>query len=336
MRADRLISIMLLLQVRGKLTAQALADELEVSRRTILRDIDAMGAAGIPVYADSGHGGGFALDPSYRVSLTGLKEAEIRALFVSSSARLLEDLGLGEAAGKAHLKLSAALPRPYEQVVDHMRQRFHIDPVWWYGPRALPSLPVLKAAVEEDRRVQMLYEHRDGEVVERVVEPYGLVAKSSIWYLVAMCEGATRVYRVSRVQQATLLDERFQRNAAFDLVSYWERHVAEFRSNLVPFSFRLRVRGDLLNFAKWHVPGTFQVEEPTASDGWFTARFETESLASARMFVLGLGPGAVVLEPRELHDAVIEQARAVVERYGGSLKGVRPAWAKRSIRKILR
>lgn len=314
MRADRLISIMLLLQRRGKLTAQALAEELEVSRRTVLRDISSLSAAGIPVYADSGHGGGFSLDQSYRVSLNGLKEAEVRALFVSSSARLLEDLGLGEAADNARLKLSAALPRPYEQVVDHMRQRFHVDPVWWYGPRELPSLAPLKRAVEEDRRVRLQYEHRDGEVVERIVEPYGLVAKSSIWYLVAMRQGEVRVYRVSRVLEATLLEERFQRDADFDLVAYWERHAKEFRSKLVPFTFRLRVRNDLVNFVKWHVPGTYQVEDPSGGDGWFTARFETESLASARMFVLGLGAGAVVLEPRELHEAVLEQARAVIDR----------------------
>jgi predicted DNA-binding transcriptional regulator YafY len=294
------------------MTAQALAGELEVSRRTIQRDINAMSVAGIPIYADGGHGGGFSLDPSYRVSLTGLKEAEVRALFLSGSARLLEDLGLGEASENAHLKLSAALPRPYEQVVDHVRQRFHIDPVWWYGPRSLPCLAVLKSAVEADRRVRVLYEHRDGEVVERILEPYGLVAKSSIWYLVAMRQGEIRVYRVSRFVQATLLDERFERTGEFDLATYWERHCTEFRSRLVPFTFRLSVRNDLLNFVKWHVPGTFEILGSFGRDDWFTARFETESLAAARMFVLGLGAGAVVLEPAELHLAVLEQASAVV------------------------
>jgi predicted DNA-binding transcriptional regulator YafY len=313
MRADRLISIMLLLQTRGKLTAETLANELEVSRRTIQRDITDMSAAGIPIYADSGHGGGFALDEGYRVSLTGLKEAEVRALFLSSSARLLEDLGMGEAADNAHLKLSAALPGPSKQVVDHVRQRFHIDPVWWYGPRSLPCLAVLKSAVEEDRRVQVLYEHRDGEVVERVLEPYGLVAKSSIWYLVALREGSLRVYRVSRFLQATMLDDRFNRNAAFDLATYWEDHAREFRTRLVPFTFTLRVRNDLLNFVKWHLPGTYQVLTSSETDDWFTARFETESMASARMFVLGLGAGAVVLEPGELDAAVLEQARAVID-----------------------
>lgn len=313
MRADRLISIMLLLQARGKLTADALAQALEVSRRTIQRDINALSAAGVPIYADSGHHGGLSLDPSYRVSLTGLKDGEVRALFLSSNSRLLEDLGMGKAADDAHLKLSAALPRPHEQMVEHMRQRFYIDPVWWYGPRSLPCLAVLKLAVDADRRVRAEYEHRDGEVVERVLEPYGLVAKSSIWYLVAMRGGEMRVYRVSRFLQVTIIDDdRFKRNAEFDLATYWENHAREFRSRMVPFTFSLRVRNDLRNFVKYHLPGTYQVVESSENEDWFTARFETESLASARMFVLGLGAGAVVLEPRELHAAVLAQARAVI------------------------
>lgn len=315
MRADRLISIMILLQTRGKLTAQALAAELEVSRRTILRDVNAMTTAGIPIYTDSGHGGGLSLDSNYRVSLGGLKEAEVRALFVGSTGRLLADLGLGEAADTAQRKLSAALPRPYEQVANKMRQRFHIDPVWWYGPRHLPCLAALKTAVEEDRRVRALYEHRDGEVADRVLEPYGLVAKSSIWYLVARREDELRVYRVSRFVEATVLPERFDRDAEFDLAAYWESHTAAFRTKMVPYSFRLRVRNDLRNFLKWHLLGTYQIEPQLGDDGWFVAHCETESLASARMFVLGLGAGAIVLEPRELHVSVLEQARAVIDQH---------------------
>lgn len=313
MRADRLISIMLLLQARGKLTAQALATQLEVSTRTIQRDINAMSAAGIPIYADSGHGGGFSLDPGYRVSLTGLKEAEVRALFVSSSTHLLRDLGLGEAAENVQLKLSAALPRPHEQLVEQMRQRFHIDPVWWYGPRSVPCLAELKQAVETDRRVQVRYEHRDGEVVERLLEPYGLVAKSSIWYLVAMRQGEIRVYRVGRFQQVTVLEERFERASEFDLVSYWEDHCTLFRSRLVPFTFRLLVRNDHLTFVRSHLPGTFEIVASTNRDGWVTMRCETETLAAAKMFVLGLGAAAAVLEPAELHEAVLAQARAVLD-----------------------
>src|SRR5690606_34139 len=132
MRADRLLAIILLLQTRGKMTAQALADELEVSRRTILRDLDALSAAGVPIYAEGGHGGGITLDENYKVTLTGLKEAEVRSLFLSSNARLLADIGLGEAAESTLLKLLAALPVPHQPSVDHIRQRILIDPVWWW------------------------------------------------------------------------------------------------------------------------------------------------------------------------------------------------------------
>src|SRR5262245_47693068 len=132
MRADRLLSIMMLLQNRGKTTAQTLAREMGVSRRTILRDIDALSFAGIPIYAEGGHGGGIALDENYRLSLTGLKEAEVRALFVSNDSRLLSDIGLGQAAESTLPKLFAMLPELHKQAVERIRQRVHIDPLWWW------------------------------------------------------------------------------------------------------------------------------------------------------------------------------------------------------------
>src|SRR5689334_22347708 len=186
MRADRLLAIMLLLQTRGKMTAQSLADKLEVSRRTILRDIDALAVAGVPVYAEGGHGGGIALDEQYRTTLAGLQANEVRTLFVGTNTQLLSEIGLGAAADRTLLKLQAILPAAHRPSVEHIRQRILIDPVWWWrDAQPLPFWERLQQAVYEDRCVQALYEHQTGEVVERALNPYSLVAKSSVWYLVA-------------------------------------------------------------------------------------------------------------------------------------------------------
>jgi predicted DNA-binding transcriptional regulator YafY len=218
MRADRLLAMVMLLQSNVKMTAKALAEALEVSRRTILRDVDALSIAGIPLYTDSGHGGGIALDENYRLNLTGLKEPEVRSLFIASNAELLHDIGLGDAAQSTLLKLFAALPAPHQPSVNHIRQRILIDPVWWWHElQPLPFWDELQQAVYEDYRIQVHYENYNGEVVERLLEPYSLVAKASLWYLVAKRDSEIHTYRVSRFQQVTLLDSHFQRPSDFDL-----------------------------------------------------------------------------------------------------------------------
>jgi predicted DNA-binding transcriptional regulator YafY len=198
MRADRLLEIVLLLQNRGKMTAQTLATELEVSRRTILRDIDALSFAGIPIYAEGGHGGGIALDENYRTSLTGLREIEAFTLFINSNTKLLGDIGLGHAAETTFLKLFASLPAAHKPTVESMRQRFLIDPDWWWHEtQPSPNWDQLEQAVYEDRYIQVHYEKFSGEIVERTLQPYSLVAKSSLWYLIAKRDDDFRIYRVS-------------------------------------------------------------------------------------------------------------------------------------------
>jgi predicted DNA-binding transcriptional regulator YafY len=309
MRADRLLSIIMLLQARGKMTASTLAEELEVSRRTILRDVDALSLAGIPVYTDGGHGGGIALDEHYRVTLTGLKESEVRALFVSSSAELLKDIGLGEAAESTLLKLFAALPALHQPSVDHIRQRILIDPVWWWHDlQPLPFWPELQQAVYEDRCIRVLYENYSGEVMERVLEPYSLVAKASLWYLIARREGELRTYRVSRLHHVELLDARFQRLPDFDLATYWQDHVQDFLATLTGFSFTLRIDS--------------QGVAPAGADGWVTVRFGVESLEQACIFVLSMGPHAIVIDPPELRDQVVGIARILLDHYASPAKNL--------------
>ncbi len=314
MRADRLLTLVMLLQTRGKMTTQQLAEEMDVSRRTILRDIDALSVAGIPVYTDGGHGGGVALDENYRVTLTGLKESEIRSLFISNNNQLLQDVGLGEAAESSLLKLSAALPTVHQPSVDFIRQRIHIDPMWWWHDgEPLPFWDDLQKAVYEDTRIRVVYESYDGSIGERVLEPYSLVAKSSFWYLIAKCDGEFRTYRVSRFHSVTLLGDHFKRDLDFDLANHWQKHLQEFTEALTEYAFSLRIHERRLNFVKWLTPGRFQISEPIDDSGWLTIKVHMESIELAKMLVFGLGKDAVVLDPPELAQAVVETARKIIE-----------------------
>ena len=313
MRADRLLAIVMLLQTRGKMTTHALAEALGVSRRTILRDVEALSVAGVPVYAEGGHGGGVALDENYRTSLTGLKEDEVRTLFISGTTNLLRDVGLGDAAERVLLKLSAALPTRHQPAVEHIRQRIHIDSVWWWhDSQPLPFWAELQQAVFEDHPIRAVYEHYSGEVVERVLEPYSLVAKASLWYVIARREAEFRTYRVSRFHSVTLLDTHFQRQEDFDLPTFWNEHVQEFTETLAEYTFTLRIHKSKLNFVRWLTPGRYHIL--AEEDGWLTARIGFESMDLARMLVFGLGLHAVVLDPPELLQAVLTTAREILER----------------------
>src|SRR5437868_4520088 len=203
MRADRLLSLLMLLQARGRMTAHDLAEELEVSERTIYRDVEALGIAGVPVVAERGPGGGCALLDGYRTNLTGLTEAELRALFLSTVSGPLADLGLKEAVNAAMLKLSAALPQVRLHDVDHMRQRVHLDPAAWFQPEEpTPYLNAIQDAVWHDQRLDITYRRVDGRRSKQCVEPYGLVAKASTWYFVGPVVENPRIYGVSHIKPA--------------------------------------------------------------------------------------------------------------------------------------
>ncbi|MEO8611478.1 MAG: WYL domain-containing protein [Chloroflexota bacterium] len=314
MRADRLLSLVLLLQTRGKMTALALAEELGVSRRTILRDIDALSFAGVPLYADGGHGGGIALDEKYRLSLTGLKESEAHTLFIGSNHKLLEDIGLGDAAESTLLKLLAALPALHQPSVNDMRQRILIDPLsWWHDSQPLPFWDQLQQAVYEDRCIQMRYESYSGESDERLLEPYSLVAKASLWYLIARRDGELRTYRVSRVINIELLDTHFRRAQDFDLSAYWHEHTQKFLEFISNYEFILRIDSHRVNPARWQSPGRAELIEPADKDGWLVVRCWGEALEEARSFTLSFGGAAQVVEPLELREAVLAAAREMLE-----------------------
>jgi predicted DNA-binding transcriptional regulator YafY len=278
MRADRLLSILLLLQAHQRQTARELAQRLEVSERTILRDMSALGSAGIPVRAERGVGGGWMLLDSYRTTLTGLKEVEVQALFLTRPQRLLADLGLDKAAEAGLLKLLAALPSASRRGAQDISQRIHVDVGGWRrAEEATPHLPALQEAVWQERRVRIVYQRGDELVVERVVDPLGLVAKGSVWYLVAGVDGEPRSYRVSRVREATLLEEPCLRPEDFDLVGYWERSTQEFTAALPRYPATLRVKASLLGRLRQGERYT-QIEAEEAPDeaGWARVEMRLE------------------------------------------------------------
>jgi predicted DNA-binding transcriptional regulator YafY len=317
MRADRLLSILLLLQVHQRMTARELAQRLEVSERTIHRDMGALGAAGIPIYAERGIGGGWVLAEGYRTNLTGLTEAEIQAIFLSKPARLLADLGLNKAADAALIKLLAALPSISRRDAEYARQRIHVDGAGWHqSEETVPFLLTLQEAIWQERKLYLTYQRADATSVERLVDPLGLVAKGSLWYLVAAVDGDIRTYRVSRVQAARVSDQPCARPEGFDLVAHWEQSSADFRANLPRYPATLRVDPAILTGMRY--AGRYaRIEHvgPLDADGWVEVSMRFEEQHSACEYVLSFGPQLEVVEPQALREQVIRAAEATVALY---------------------
>jgi predicted DNA-binding transcriptional regulator YafY len=316
MRADRLVSIVLLLQVNHRLTSDALAGRLEVSRRTVMRDMDALSAAGVPVVADRGPGGGWSLDPGWRTNLTGLDGSELNAVFLAQPPRVLADLGLSNAAERATVKLLASLPAVQRDRAAIMRERLHIDLAGWSGQRDDPAwLPIVQEAVWQDRQLAMRYRPISGEGGERIVEPLGLVAKGSAWYLVARTGGEFRTYRVARIEHAALLDERVERPADFDLAAHWRQSSSTLIDRRVSYEATLRVDPRVATWvtmwgSMWRVEKREDVAEGRVV---LQMRFEREE--QALFLALGLGRLGEVLSPESLRARVIAEAAAITAVY---------------------
>jgi predicted DNA-binding transcriptional regulator YafY len=314
MRADRLLTLILLLQSRGKMTAKELADELGVSRRTILRDINALSFSGIPVYSEGGHGGGIALIEDYRTSLTGLKTSEVQTLFLTHDNHALRDVGLGDAAEHLLMKLLAALPKMHHSTADHIRQRLMIDPTWWWHDKATsPFWDELQRAVYEDLLIETKYENYNGNIKARVLAPYSLICKSSLWYLLAERDQQLRTYRVTRFHSIRVLDQSFSRRPDFDLPAYWQEHIKNFEDTFGEYHCTLRIHPDRETFIKWLMPGRWKAVGRPDKDGWITISLTLDSDLLAKMLVFGLVGFVEVIEPPELREAVSEQARALLQ-----------------------
>jgi predicted DNA-binding transcriptional regulator YafY len=327
MRADRLMAIVLLLQVQRRMTARQLADQLEVCERTIYRDLDALASAGVPVMTDRGPGGGVALRPGYRADLTAFTPSEARTLFPSGVLQPLADLGFAGDVASARRKLMAALPAGTRAEAERAAQRLHVDPgPWWRVAEEPGPLPVLVQAVWGARRLHIFYRRAGGDTgAWRLVEPLGLVSKAGTWYLVALRDGIGRIYRVSRVDEARVDEEGFERPAGFDLASYWKTESARFEASVGRYPALLRVRRDALPGFARRLPQSF-ARTLQARDGEGAADavdrekgvlvdVEFEYFEQACAQILGHGEGVAVVEPRELREAVIARCRAVLEEH---------------------
>ncbi len=317
MRADRLLSIMLMLQSAGQITAGELAERLEVSERTIHRDMLALNIAGIPVFSERGRGGGWKLMEGYRTTLTGMNISEIQSLFIQQPERVLADLGLEAASESALVKMLASLPAVHRQSAEFVHQRLYVDSAGWRNYEEDTTwLTLIQQAVWQGNRLTLTYQRSDGEAVIRTVDPLGLVANGSVWYLVAKVEDDLRTYRISRVQAAQICDEPGQRPADFDLAGYWQQSKVEFVANLPKYYATLRVH-EAVKYVPtlWRFARILESSEPDER-GWLVMKLCFEVDHEAWMYVLGLGPQAEVIEPDELRQKVLDGARGVVEKYG--------------------
>lgn len=315
MRADRLLSILLLLQNQGRMTSRELAEKLEVSERTIHRDMEALSAAGVPVYSERGACGGWALSEGYRTNLTGLKSEEIQSLLLVTPTVLLNDLGMRGSFEVAYQKLMAASPKALQQDAAHVRQRIHIDGAGWHqSNEEFPHLSTIQEAVWQERKLYMRYQ-REESVVERVVHPLGLAAKRSTWYLVAEVENELRTYRISRLLDARIQEETFVRPADFDLARYWEESTEQFKASLPRYLARVKVNEKLLKRLSQERYLKMLSTQPVGS-GWVEAEIQFHTLESACEMILGFGSRMQVLEPEELRTKVIAETQATLALYG--------------------
>ena len=318
----------MLLQSRGRTSARALAETLEVSLRTIYRDVDSLSAAGVPIYSGRGRHGGFQLREGWRTQLTGLTAGEARALFMTGLPGPAQALGLGEAAASAHLKLLATLPDDWRGDAERVPARFHLDPVDWF--RASPPadhLRLVAEAVWNERRVRMTYESWTA-VTERVVEPLGLVLKGSAWYLVARTVRTERrgpqTYRVGAIRAAALLDERFERPARFDLAAFWAESTQRFEEGIYRDAATLRVspRGwkRLCGFSPIVAAAAERTAGAPGADGWREVTVPIESVDDAAQQMLQLGGEAEVLEPHALRAALHATGACIARLNAGTAK----------------
>jgi predicted DNA-binding transcriptional regulator YafY len=320
MRASRLVTLLLLLQTRGRQTAGQLAAELEVSERTIHRDVEALSEAGVPIYAERGPHGGVQLVEGYRTRLTGMTADEAEAVFLSGLPGPAAELGLGTVVTAARLKVLASLPSELRVRASRLVERFYLDAAGWFQESdPVPHLAAVAEAVWEGRRLWIEYQRGDGRV-ERVLEPLGLVLKGGIWYAVASVEGVVRTYRLSRVVAARPLAETFERPTGFDLASHWAESIAAYERDIPRIEVTVRVapnRLDVLGDLVGHhtLAAAERLQSPDGDD-WTRLRLRVDwGLDEAPGHLVGMGADLEVIGPPEVRDQVIRLARGVLERH---------------------
>ncbi len=337
MRASRLVQLLLLLQRRGRTTAGDLAAELEVSVRTVYRDVEALSASGVPIYGESGPGGGIELVGGYETRLTGLTGPEVTALALSGLPGAAADLGLGAVLVAAQSKVDAALPPELRARSARLRERFLVDvPGWFQAPEPVPALAALAAALWDGRRVDIRYRRAD-RLVHRRLDPLGLVLKGSIWYLVAHARrpDGIRTFRVSRVRGVTARDEPAVRPPDFDLATTWADAGRSFDRDLRRYVVHALVDGDRMRLLRHALPepsGQQAIDSagPPGPDGRRAVTIHSESLEVAHDELLRVGQALEVIDPPDLRAAIAATGRALAARHadnGGTPVGVGPGVA---------
>jgi predicted DNA-binding transcriptional regulator YafY len=319
MRASRLLTIQMLLETRGRMSAPALAELLQVSLRTLYRDVDQLAAAGVPIYSERGRLGGFELLKGWRTTLTGFTASEAQAVFMAGLAGPAAQLGLGREVTDAQLKLAAALPPQQRSDAQRVTERFHLDTLDWYREAdPVPHLTTVANAVWEEKQITIRYESWKGDIA-RTVHPLGLVLKAGAWYLVAAVNAAARTYRISNILEIRVEDARATRPKKFDLAAYWNDSIKRFEEELyrgratvlaTPEGVK-RLRGMNATVAKAmsNMPQTRQ------RDGRVKLEIPVETIDQAALQLLRLAPEVEVTEPRELRAAIVRKLRDIAVCY---------------------
>ena len=320
MLASRLLSILMLLQTRGRMSARGLAQVFEVSIRTIHRDIDELSAAGIPVYADRGRNGGFQLMDGYRTKLTGLTRSEAEVMFLAGLPGPVAQLGLSDLLSAARLKLLAALPAAVQPDAERIASRFHLDPVAWFrGTDPLPSLRTVAEAVWNERWLKVRYSMSgDTEARPRKLGPLGLVLKAGVWYLIAQSRKGVGTYRVAKIVDAEITDELFVRPRRFDLAAHWQESSQSYESDI--YRARAEVRLSPRGMALIEVLGAYVAEAAANSarrerGGWMRCTLPIESVSHGVHEFMRLGDEVEVLAPAALRQSIAKVSAAMAKRH---------------------
>jgi predicted DNA-binding transcriptional regulator YafY len=319
MLASRLLSILMLLQARGRMSATVLAKEFEVSVRTIHRDIDQLSAAGIPVYADRGRSGGFQLVDGYRTKLTGLTQPEAESLFLAGLPGPAAQLGLSNVLNAARLKLMAALPANMQPNAERIASRFHLDPVAWFrGTDPLPSLPIVAQALWSERWLKLRYRN-SGEIYGRRLGPLGLVLKGGVWYLIALSGKSIRTYRVAQMLDAEVTDEAFARPKNFDLAEHWEASSSAYEAGIFRETAQVRLSPKGMERLEALGPYVAATAAGSASKpdraGWVRCTLPLENFDLGVREIMRLGTEAEVLGPPAFRAQMAQTLQALAGRY---------------------
>ena len=321
MRASRLVQLLLLLQSRGRVTAAVLAGELEVSERTIHRDVDALSAAGVPIYAERGPHGGIQLVDGYRTRLTGLTGDEAEALFLSGMPGPAAELGLGTVVAAARLKVLAALPSELRARASRLVERFHLDAAsWFHSNESVPHLAALADGVWESRRLRITYSRGGDPGVERVVEPLGLVLKGGMWYVVASVEGQVRTYRARRIRAVVDTGETFRRPEGFDLARHWSESIAAYERDAPRVTVRMRVHPRAIGYlmdvlGERSVRAALDGAPATDPDEWRMLSVTADWPEEVPGRLVAMGGAIEILDPPEIRERALELARELLDRH---------------------